>query len=93
MHPETHGKSARVDIRLSAVAKNLLEQAAAARHKSVSEFLLEHGLAAAEETLADRRLFILNDTQWLEFNRQLDASPIDNPRLRSLLNREPDWDI
>lgn len=93
MQPDTNSKTARLDLRMSPMAKSLLEQAAAARHKSVSEFVLEHGLAAAEETLLDRRVFVLNEAQWAEFNRMLDAPPMDNPRLRALLSQKPVWDI
>lgn len=93
MQPDTNSKTARLDLRMSPMAKSLLEQAAAARHKSVSEFVLEHGLAAAEETLLDRRVFVLNEEQWAEFNRFLDAPPKDNPRLRELLTHKPRWDI
>lgn len=93
MQPDTNSKTARLDLRMSPMAKSLLEQAAAARHKSVSEFVLEHGLAAAEETLLDRRVFMLNEEQWQEFNRMLDAPPADNPRLRAFLSQKPVWDI
>ncbi|HLO84961.1 MAG TPA: DUF1778 domain-containing protein [Nostocaceae cyanobacterium] len=78
-------KTERIDIRTSATAKKLLQQAAAASHKNVSEFLLEHGLMAAQETLLNRCLFVLNDEQWQAFQTALDAPPQDKPRLRRLL--------
>lgn len=78
-------KSERIDIRTSPAVKRLLQQAAGAKHKNVSEFLLEHGLAAATETLLDRRLFVLEDKQWKEFQAALDRPPQKNPRLRKLL--------
>ena len=37
-------KTERIDVRTTAAAKQLLQQAAATSHKSVSEFLLENGL-------------------------------------------------
>jgi uncharacterized protein (DUF1778 family) len=76
---------------MTPAAKSLLEQAAKARHKTVSEFVLDQSLTAAEETLADRRLFLLNDEQWAEFNRLLDAPPQDNPGLRKLAAVKPRW--
>lgn len=78
-------KSERIDIRTSPTVKRRLQRAAVAVHKNVSEFLLEHGLAAAEETLADRRLFVLDSKQWDEFQAALDRPPKQKPRLKKLL--------
>lgn len=93
MQPEPNSRSARLDVRLSPTAKSVLEMAAAARHKSVSEFLLENGLSAAYETLADRRVFVLDDEQWAAFNRLLDAPPKPNSGLGDLAKIAPRWDI
>ncbi|MDI7774148.1 DUF1778 domain-containing protein [Asticcacaulis sp. EMRT-3] len=91
MPDDARAKTARIDLRMSPAAKSLLEQAARARHKTVSEFVLDQSLSAAEETLADRRLFLLDDAQWAEFNRLLDAPPQDNPGLRQLAAIKPRW--
>jgi uncharacterized protein (DUF1778 family) len=85
-------KSERIDIRTSPAAKKLLQQAAAASHKNVSEFLLEHGLMAASETLANRSLFVLNDEQWQTFQAALDRPTQDKPRLRHLLTEPSVFD-
>ena len=45
----------RLGIRLSAAAKKVLQRAASAQHKSISAFMLDSGLTAAAEALADRR--------------------------------------
>ncbi|MBW4620887.1 MAG: DUF1778 domain-containing protein [Cyanosarcina radialis HA8281-LM2] len=50
-----------------------------------NEFLLEHGSIAAEKTLADRCLFVLNDEQWQEFQAILDRPVQEKPRLKKLL--------
>lgn len=76
----------RIDIRLPVVAKQLLQQAAAASHKSVTEFLLHHGLNAASRTLADRQLFALNAKDWKAFQAVLDRPVKSKPRLRKLLS-------
>ncbi len=68
--------------------KRLLQEAAQTANKSVSEFLLESALTAAAETLADRRLFVLDKDQWNAFVAALDAPPQPRPRLERLL-REP----
>lgn len=88
MRTETEPKTERIDIRTTAQVKHLLQQAATAARKNLSDFLLEHGLAAAEETLADRRFFVLDDARWEAFLDALDRPATSRPRLARLL-QEP----
>jgi uncharacterized protein (DUF1778 family) len=81
-------RSEKLDLRLTGNAKRALQAAAAACHRSVSEFVLESALTRADETLADRRSFNLNPTQWKAFLAALDAPPRPLPRLERLL-KEP----
>jgi uncharacterized protein (DUF1778 family) len=81
-------RSEKLDLRLTRDAKRALQAAAAASRRSVSEFVLESALARADETLADRRTFGLNATQWKAFMAALDAPPRPLPRLERLL-KEP----
>jgi uncharacterized protein (DUF1778 family) len=85
MNPLIESRTERIDIRTSPSVKKLLQQAAAVSHKNVSEFLLEHGLQAAEDALTNRKLFALNDEQWQAFQDALDAPCVEKPRLRRLL--------
>ena len=78
-------KSERIDIRTNPAIKGLLQRAASTAHKSVSEFLLDAGLSAAQETLAGRNLFPLDDASWEAFQTALDRPPQEKPRLRRLL--------
>ncbi len=78
----------RIDLRIHTKAKEALQAAASLRHKSVSEFILESDLGAADEVLADRRYFSLNIEQWAAFQAALDAPPRPLPRLEQLM-REP----
>ncbi len=78
-------KTQRVDLRISPAAKQLIQAAAQAQDKSVSEFLLDSSLASAAETLAERRLFILDETRWAKFQAALDAPPRKRPRLTRLM--------
>lgn len=78
-------KTQRVDLRISPAAKQLIQAAAQAQDKTVSEFLIDSGLASAAETLADRRLFLLDDARWAEFQAALDAPPRARPRLAKLM--------
>jgi uncharacterized protein (DUF1778 family) len=78
-------KSERIDVRASTSVKLLLQEAARACHKNVSEFLLDAGVVAANLALADRRQFVLDEAQWLAFQAALDAPTQTKPRLKQLL--------
>jgi uncharacterized protein (DUF1778 family) len=88
----TESRSERVDLRMTPSAKRTLQQAAALTHKTLTEFLLDSGLNSAVDTLADRRVFQLDDARWKAFMAALDAPPKNNPRLRKLLARKPAWE-
>ena len=83
-----HSKSERIDVRASTSVKQLLQEAARVAHKNVSEFLLDAGITAANQTLAERTRFELSPTQWLEFQAALDRPVSIKPKLGKLL-REP----
>ncbi len=83
--PALTTRSEKLDLRLTPDAKRALQAAAAAAHRSVSEFVLESALARADEELADRRTFKLTATRWKTFIAALDSSPRPLPRLKRLL--------
>ena len=85
-------KSERVDIRVTPNVKRTLQQAAAVSNKTVSEFMLDSSLSAAFDTLADRRVFQLDEAQWAAFMAALDTPPEDNLRLRKLLHTRAPWE-
>lgn len=88
MSATTPSKTERIDVRASSPAKQLLQDAARACHKNVSEFLLDAGIAAATQALADRQRFTLDEAQWQAFQDALNRPAQAKPRLKKLL-REP----
>ena len=88
----TDTRSERIDLRMTPAAKRTLQHAAAVTNKTLTEFLLDTGLNAALDTLADRRVFQLGEKQWDEFMKALSTPPKNNPRLRKLLDRKPTWE-
>ena len=78
-------KTERIDVRASRAVKQLLQEAAHSCHKNVSEFLLDAGVTAANQALADRRQFVLDDEQWQAFQQALDRPIQAKPRLKKLL--------
>jgi uncharacterized protein (DUF1778 family) len=83
--PTTETRNEKLDLRLTPSAKRVLQNAAQAARRSVSEFVLESALTRAEETLPDRQRFGLNAGQWAAFLAALDAPPQTAQRLRKLL--------
>jgi uncharacterized protein (DUF1778 family) len=79
-------RTQKLDLRLTPAAKYTLYAAAAAAHRSVSDFVLESALARAEETLAERRHFGLDAERWSAFMAALDAPPRELPRVQRLFS-------
>jgi uncharacterized protein (DUF1778 family) len=92
MAETTEARSERVDLRMTPAAKQTLQRAAAVTNKTLTEFLLDTGLNAALDTLADRRVFQLDEKHWDAFMAALAAPPKNNPKLRRLLARKPAWE-
>lgn len=78
-------RSERIEVRTTPSVKALLQRAASASHKSVPEFLLDAGLSAAGDTLANQRLFQLDEQQWRAFQALLDRPVWGQPRLAKLM--------
>ena len=88
LNVDTEAKSERIDIRTTPSVKRVLQDAAAAKNKTVTEFMLDVALTEAAELRANQRLFTFNDEQWQAFTVALDAPTRPRPRLEALL-REP----
>ena len=74
----------RLEFRLPPGAKSVLKRAADIERKSLSAFLLDKGLQAAAETLADRSEFRLSARQFDAFAAALDTPVKPRPRLEKL---------
>lgn len=86
MAATTSAKSERIDVRASIPVKQLLQEAARVAHKNVSEFLLDAGIVAANQTLADRLRFELAPEKWEAFQAALDRPVQSKPKLKKLLS-------
>jgi uncharacterized protein (DUF1778 family) len=91
--PVTPARTEKVDLRLTAAAKRILQTAARANSRSLSEFVLESALARAAETLPDRQHFGLDEEQWVRFQEALDAPPRSLPALKKLLSEPSPFEI
>ncbi len=84
----TANRNQKLDLRVTAQAKSYLKAAAQAAHQSVSEFVLKSALARAEETLAERRSFALDEDKWARFVEALDGPSRDMPAVGALFERD-----
>ncbi|MEZ5179819.1 MAG: DUF1778 domain-containing protein [Acidimicrobiales bacterium] len=80
-------KDDRLQIRIDAGEKRLLELAAEAAHVSVSAFVLQSAAARAVDILADRRLIELSPDAARAFDEALAAPASVNQRLAVALQR------
>ena len=78
-------RTEKLDLRLSRETKRTLEIAASVSNRSLTAFVLESALARADETLADRRAFVLSKPKWTAFLAALDAPTRPLPRMQRLL--------
>lgn len=85
MSAAIHSKYERIDVRASTPVKQFLQEAVRVAHKNVSEFLLDAGVIAANQTLADRARFDLSDEEWLAFQATLDKPASAKPKRKKLL--------
>ncbi|GAB6058757.1 type II toxin-antitoxin system TacA family antitoxin [Desulfonatronum parangueonense] len=86
--PET--RNSPINIRALPVQRALIDKAADILKKSRSEFMLEAACREAENVLLDRRLFFLDDAQYLEFEKLLRAPVAES--VGNLLSAKAPWE-
>jgi uncharacterized protein (DUF1778 family) len=91
--PETsRRKQARLAVRLTPDQDALIRDAAAFSGQSLTDFVTMAAVSRAEDTLADRRIFRLDDAAWAEFTAILDRPAQRIPELAELLSERVPWD-
>ena len=87
---DKEAKVERIEVRVTPNAKALLTAAAQARHTTVSEFLLTHGIEAAERAVAVPRVFYASEEGWAAIQRMLDERDEQQPSAATIswLKRE-----
>ena len=83
--PKPQQRSEKLDIRIAPSAKRMLQEAARARHTTISQFVMDSAIAAATEVLAERSRIGLDSKDWAAFVAALDAPPRRHPRMERLL--------
>lgn len=83
---KTERKSSRLGLRASESQRSLLLAASHAEGTTVSDFVLKHATRAAEEVLADRRVFMLSSDAWGQFTAALKRPDKGVPGLDKLMS-------
>jgi uncharacterized protein (DUF1778 family) len=86
MRDDSQRKSERLGLRTSEAQRALLVAASQAEGTTVSDFVLRHATRAAEDVLADRRVFMVSGEVWDRFTAALDRPAADVPGLAELMN-------
>ena len=81
-----------INLRASAEQKALIDRAASRLGKTRTEFMLECAREAAENTLLDQRLFLLDEDRYAEFVACLDAPVEPTEALRQVLSAPSPWE-
>jgi len=85
-------KTTKVQLRLRPDQKAVLAQAAKLRQTSLSNFMLEHAYAAAQQVLAEQVDIVMPPAEWEAFCKALDAPPRPIPALQKLLREASVFD-
>lgn len=80
-----------IHVRVKRSQRSLIEEAARASGKTLSAFVLENALRAAEDELRDRTSLTLTEEQFTELDRVL-SQPIDEAAFRRLMTTPAPWD-
>lgn len=82
-------RSATLQIRVDPEEHGILNRAAEMSHQTLSEFVRQASIQNAENVLADRVRFVVDDARWEAYERALDAPAEVKPELVELF-RSPD---
>jgi uncharacterized protein (DUF1778 family) len=69
---QKEAKAERIEIRVTPHVKALLAAAAQSRHTTISDFLLDHGIEAAEREITSPRVFFASQQGWKAVQKLLD---------------------
>jgi len=89
--PSVPKSTANIHIRASEATKDLIDSAAMAVGKTLSEFVLDSARRQAIDVLLDQRLFVLDAEKYDAFVAVLDHPPAAGPALKALMKRQPLW--
>ena len=85
-------RSGRLGLRTTADQATLIQLAAEASRKSITEFVLSSACEKAEQTLLDQRFFMVDEQTWLLFQDALEKPAHAKKGLQSLIAEPAIWE-
>jgi len=85
-------KKQRIDLRLNADDKSMIEEAAALTNQSISQFMVSTAAIRAEEIIEQHRRLILSEESWNRVMEAISNPPTPNARLKRAANRLKDME-
>lgn len=86
------GKRDTLNLRIKPDLRALIDRAADLSGRNRTDFVLSAARRAAEETLFDRTMFVVDSKTYAEFLARLDAPARPNARLRRSLETIAPWE-
>lgn len=83
--PDQSSKTERIGLRVSVAQRELLAAASQTESTTLTEFILDAATTRAEDVLADRSAFSLDQESFAAFVALVDRPIADLPRLRARL--------
>ena len=77
-------KDQRLYLRMSSKQKNVINRAAQSRHLTISQFVMQATMDAAEAVLNEQNVFTMTPEQWEKFQARLDEPARIIPALQQL---------
>lgn len=77
----------RLQMRITEAHKAMLERAATVRGQTLTEFVLQAALPAAQQTITEQLFFSVSAETFRAFTDRLDEPARDNPRLRAQMDK------
>lgn len=91
MFPVVQEKRSSMSMKILPSQKSIILQAARLKGKSMTEFIVENSVVAAENAILDQTLFALDSDAFEAFEKALN-DPIDTSAARALLKVKAPWD-
>lgn len=87
MKNANEAKQERLQVRLDAETKGVLQRAASYRHKTLSQFVLSTAMEEAERVIEENEVVTLSSPDWTVFYDALTNPPKPNAALRKAFKR------
>jgi uncharacterized protein (DUF1778 family) len=81
-----------VNVRMAAEDRNIIDRAARLAGKTRTEFMIEAARRAAQETLLDSNLLVVDGKTFERFRKIFEAPARPNEKLQRLMNLKAPWE-